>query len=343
MVGRLGRGSFGQVFKAETDKGEVYAIKRLSLHENTKYTKREIQIACKLQKHVNVVAFKEFFFHAKNPTAYLVMELCELGNLNHHLIEIQPPVPERILYFCDMANGLKYIHENKIIHRDLNPQNILLSLLNGRVICKIADFSISVASKGMNTKTCVGNLYFRSPEMVNKEGFSFPTDIFSLGLICFVMFTLTTRTENDKKYLVPEIMMDKKTKILSTLISDDVPLPEEYILKEHFKENEDVGKIVCKMLAPVPSERPDINCIVTELGKQRKSNLSKPKQRFVDICKEVGKKAVAVKLFQLEGLRGSKGASSDVEGSGYGSLMNDVEDGEIKVQLSNQYNEYSVK
>ena len=86
-----------------------------------------------------------------------------LGSVSD-LISAQPHLSwkDRIGLMIGAANGLKYLHEHKLIHRDVKPHNLLV---NGDMECKIADFGIStVMPEYTRTMTCVGTPVYMAPE-----------------------------------------------------------------------------------------------------------------------------------------------------------------------------------
>ena len=100
--------------------------------------------ATKRIKHDNIVRIIDGAAFSADDIDYvgLVMELCA-GDLNEYIIKNNVNLKEKMLYMRDMAGAVQYLHEKKVIHRDLKPQNILLSEGGGRLMCKITDFGIS--------------------------------------------------------------------------------------------------------------------------------------------------------------------------------------------------------
>lgn len=93
---------------------------------------------------------------------------------------------EKSSILLQMAVGLCQIHGANIIHRDLNPCNVLLKRMpDGEILIKIADFGLSKDTYSDASSLPVGYVNYRSPEVVNSAKYGLPSDIFSLGLIFF--------------------------------------------------------------------------------------------------------------------------------------------------------------
>lgn len=118
---------------------------------------------------------------------YIVMELIEGGEIYEKIVEnVKLDEQFASLIFCQIVDAVEHCHKNNVVHRDLKPENIMLTKDN---IVKIIDFGLSnviVANKLM--KTSCGTKCYSAPEtMANKEYSPLPTDIWSLGIILFVM------------------------------------------------------------------------------------------------------------------------------------------------------------
>ena len=135
--------------------------------------------------HKNVVNFQHFFEDKEN--VYILLELCENQTLNEvlknrkNLLEI-----EARCYTKQICDGLMYLHENKIIHRDLKLGNIFLSR---QMEIKIGDFGLAVVIdvEGEKRMSLCGTPNYIAPEVLDTEGHSYEVDVWSLGCIIFTM------------------------------------------------------------------------------------------------------------------------------------------------------------
>ncbi|KZS05373.1 Uncharacterized protein APZ42_031458, partial [Daphnia magna] len=152
----LGLGAFGLVFKGKFGGREV-AVKRVELHH---VDKREEDAMLKL-KHPNIV--KLLHIEKDNDFMYYALELC-VASLDQLFLKSDNPkkydgrMPRQIVVFSQLASGLEHIHSKKLIHRDINPKNILIMKSPGKneeIIIKWSDFGLakSVNEKGLHSWT----------------------------------------------------------------------------------------------------------------------------------------------------------------------------------------------
>ncbi|XP_055692600.1 STE20-like serine/threonine-protein kinase isoform X1 [Lutzomyia longipalpis] len=188
MIGELGDGAFGKVYKAQhKETGRLAAAKMCTLEdeENISDHMVEIDILSEI-KHQNIVELYEAF--SLDDKLWMLIEYCDGGALDSIMVELEKPLTEpQIAYVCKhMTAGLNFLHKNKIIHRDLKAGNVLLTMDGG---VKVADFGVSAKNKHTLQKhdTFIGTPYWMAPELVLCETFrenpyDFKVDIWSLGI-----------------------------------------------------------------------------------------------------------------------------------------------------------------
>lgn len=113
----------------------------------------------------------------------IILEYCDSGTLYDIM---RKPVKEKYAqyYFCQLVNGLKYLDQNNIIHRDIKPKNILLT--NKRKILKIADFGFAKQSREQSLhETMCGSPLYMAPEILNNNLYNNQTDLWSVGLLLY--------------------------------------------------------------------------------------------------------------------------------------------------------------
>lgn len=197
MLGELGRGGMGMVYKArQTKLDRLVALKILPQETNSDSTfaerfTREARALAKLN-HSNIVAVYDFG-QAGN-LSYFVMEYVDGANLRQ-LMRSEPIAPrETLRIMSQICDALQYAHDEGIVHRDIKPENILRDK-RGRV--KIADFGIA---KLLTRKTTsytltgpwqvVGTFNYMAPEQIeNPLKLDHRADIYSLGVMFYEMLT----------------------------------------------------------------------------------------------------------------------------------------------------------
>ncbi|KAK5927110.1 hypothetical protein CgunFtcFv8_022631 [Champsocephalus gunnari] len=188
IIGELGDGAFGKVFKAQNKQTGILAAAKVidtKTEEELEDYMVEIDILASCD-HENIVQLLDaFYFESK---LWILIEFCGGGAVDAVMLELERPLTEpQIRVVCKQTlEALVYLHDNKIIHRDLKAGNILLTL-DGDV--KLADFGVSAK----NTKTFqrrdsfIGTPYWMAPEVVMCETskdrpYDYKADIWSLGV-----------------------------------------------------------------------------------------------------------------------------------------------------------------
>lgn len=145
--------------------------------------------------HPNIIKLYETFEDARN--VYLVMELCEGGELFDRIIEKQHfSEKEAREIFKQIAQGLAHCHANHICHRDLKPENFLLLNKSDSSPIKIIDFGLShifeEQKEGQFNKiqmtTRAGTPYYIAPEVLAGK-YDEMSDVWSLGVILFILLS----------------------------------------------------------------------------------------------------------------------------------------------------------
>ena len=127
------------------------------------------------------------------------MELCKC-NLEEHLKLNDLTFLDKINISKDILNGLRYIHENNIIHRDLKLSNIFMSYDN---VVKIGDFGLATNVYDIDLET-VGTFGYIAPEIIKGETYNTKADLYSLGMI-FVSIFYNYKTEMEKIDIIEKI------------------------------------------------------------------------------------------------------------------------------------------
>ncbi|WIA08763.1 hypothetical protein OEZ85_008186 [Tetradesmus obliquus] len=136
-------------------------------------------------KHHNIVCLLDLI--QDNNRLFIVLEFCAGGDLGHYIKRYRQVSEATARYFLQqLAEGLKELRRHNVIHRDLKPQNLLLSDSSSTPLLKIADFGFarSLAPQGLAETLCGSPLYM-APEILQFHKYDAKADLWSIGTILY--------------------------------------------------------------------------------------------------------------------------------------------------------------
>ncbi|CAK80924.1 unnamed protein product (macronuclear) [Paramecium tetraurelia] len=183
----LGQGSFGVVYQGfDLQTGRVFAVKQIEIFlvdkESLNSFYKEIQVLS-LLKHPNIV---EYYGCTNDGTHLSIFLEYAGGGSIAQILKKFGKLTESVIqkYTRDILQGLIYLHQKKIIHRDIKGANIIVDT---RGVCKLADFGCSLI--GQQSYSLKGTPNWMAPEVLNQQESGRYSDIWSLGCVVLEMLT----------------------------------------------------------------------------------------------------------------------------------------------------------
>ena len=276
----LGNGAYGIVCEAiDTHRllNKTVAIKFIPSAGQNILPRKELIILQDL-KHKNIVNFESCyaFMEQNEETLAIVMEYCAKGNLKGKLAleriqKHQIDLAQRYRWYAQLASAVDYMHCRGIVHRDLKPENILLA---DNDELKIADVGIAITTSeccdsSLDTprhahfaKTYIGTKSYMAPEIYAKKRYGMPCDVFSLGLVFWMIVELPDRG--------PQAKYNGQTSTVGKLLSSNQLAAFWYkptdLLFPCLKNSKDDERVMMdKMLQANPDDRELISELKTKL------------------------------------------------------------------------------
>lgn len=232
ILEQIGNGGMSDVYKAKCHKLNRYvAIKVLKpeFSQDISFVSKfrvEAQSAAGLS-HPNVV--NVYDVGEENGIHYIVMELVEGITLKKYIEKRgKLPYKEAVSIAIQVANGMEAAHKHHIVHRDIKPQNIIISK-EGKV--KVTDFGIAKAatSSTINSSAAMGSVHYMSPEQARGGYSDERSDIYSFGITLYEMLTGKVPFDGDTTVAVAVQHIQDAIPAPSE-IAEDVPLSVDKIV-----------------------------------------------------------------------------------------------------------------
>ncbi|KAL5103744.1 Serine/threonine-protein kinase mig-15 [Taenia crassiceps] len=198
LIEVVGKGTYGNVYKGRHKRtGQLAAIKVMPItEEDEEEILLEINTLRRLSNHRNIATYYGAFIKKATPNdhLWLVMEYCGAGSVTDLVKSTrgQSLKEDWIAYICrEILRGLSHLHANRVIHRDIKGQNVLLT---DNADVKLVDFGVSAQLDRTIGKrnTFIGTPYWMAPEVINCEQdasctYDARSDIWSLGITALEM------------------------------------------------------------------------------------------------------------------------------------------------------------
>ncbi|KAK6313264.1 hypothetical protein J4Q44_G00166110 [Coregonus suidteri] len=249
----LGKGGFAKCYEmTDLSTSKVYAAKiiphtRVSKPHQREKIDREIELH-RVLHHKHIVHFYHHFEDKDN--IYILLEYCSRRSLAHILKARKVLTePEVRYYLRQIISGLKYLHEQEILHRDLKLGNFFV---NESMELKVGDFGLAakLESAGNRKKTICGTPNYLSPEVLNKQGHGCESDVWALGCVMYTMllgrppFETTNLKETyrcirEACYSLPSSLSPQAKQLISNLLAktpEDRPRLDHILRHDFFTQ-----------------------------------------------------------------------------------------------------------
>jgi len=245
----LGEGAYSAVYKVKRlADNDIYALKKVKLPSLSDKEKQnalnEVRLLASVQDP-NIIAYKEAFFDDKTRCLCIVTECADGGDLMAQINRCQKErayihEAEVWKWLAGMCQGLKALHDMRILHRDLKGANVFLHNDGDGLIAKLGDFNVSKVAKRGLCMTQTGTPYYASPEVWRDMPYDSKSDMWSLGCVVYELCAL-------KPPFRAEDMEGLYRKVLRGMYPR---IPSHY--------SSDLSEVIASLLQVNPRHRPSI-------------------------------------------------------------------------------------
>jgi len=229
----IGKGSFAKVYLVRNRfNNKIYSMKKLNkpFIKKNKQEQNIINERILLSKMNYPFLVKLYCCFQDKEYLYFIMDFIQGGELFFHLHrEIRFDDEKTRFYIAELILVLNFLHKNKIIYRDIKPENILLDI-DGHI--KLTDFGLSRLCSGEKEKvfTICGTPYYIAPEILEQKGYNNTVDWWSLGCLMYEMldgkplFNFTGKlkiSEYKKKIVLPNNFSEEAKDLITKLLDLD--------------------------------------------------------------------------------------------------------------------------
>ncbi|EGG23958.1 putative protein serine/threonine kinase [Cavenderia fasciculata] len=205
-------------------------------------------------KHPNIIQLHDHFETENN--YYIVMELLNGGELLYNIENNSSKQDQSSVNYTEdsarkiikqIVHAIDFLHQQNVVHRDLKPENILFRDHSDFSTLKIIDFGLAAYYNNEPLVDVCGTPDFQAPEMIKRLGYSFPVDIWAIGVILYILLCGHPPFQAKNSIAVMALIMRAEIKFDQEVWSTISPLAKD---------------LVIKMLEPDPSKRLTIQQIL---------------------------------------------------------------------------------
>lgn len=279
LVEFIDSGSFANVYKCiNTTTNEMFACKvvNLNIRQNTKFLqnfKNELSIHSQMV-HPGIIQLHDVQLDDKY--IYIILEYSSYGNMEQ-IVQMNGGIPEAeaMVYFKQVMEAIKYIHEMGVAHRDVTLKNILISQ-NGSA--KLSDFGLcKLQPENSYLTTTCGTFVYVPPEILQQKQYDgMKADIWSAGICLYAMTSNHLPWMVDENVPAEKVWEETKKQICSGEISFDE------------RQSEILRDLISQMLSVDPEYRPDAEEVLAhpwlaQLSSYEQPDVPEPDQGLIDL------------------------------------------------------------
>ena len=242
IIKKIGEGSYAKIYKVKKDDSDtLYVLKNIPVSEEDYNSMNEILNESSILSNCNntyIIKYYNSFIY--NGTFNIITEFCPYGDLFGYIKFYKDRgsrIEEKIIWiiFIQLSLGLCYLHNKKILHRDIKTKNIFIK---NNLTVKIGDFGIAkiLSSTSSYAHTFIGTPYYISPELCKDQPYNDKSDVWALGCVLYELATLNHPFEGGTQVEIYEKIIKEKYKAINSEYSLDLKKMIDILLeKDEFK------------------------------------------------------------------------------------------------------------
>ena len=238
IIKKIGEGSYAKIYKVKKDNSDtLYVLKNIPVSEEDYSSMNEILNESSILSNcdnIYIIKYYDSFFY--NGTFNIITEFCPYGDLFGYIKFYKvrgSRIEEKIIWiiFIQLSLGLCYLHNKKILHRDIKTKNIFIK---NNLTVKIGDFGIAkiLSSTSSYAHTFIGTPYYISPELCKDQPYNDKSDVWALGCVLYELCTLNHPFEGGTQVEIYEKIVTQKFKSINPEYSSDLKKMIDLLLEK---------------------------------------------------------------------------------------------------------------